>query len=246
MKLIDLMHNMYKHDKLTGDVGEAVDGGLDRVSAAIEDTVRQNVLSSATWFLSRKEKELGIDNDTDEVRLRRARVLARNIANGKCSVDMLKAMLENFDLRADIVVGDMVLSFTMNGCEESKFVQQAMSEVDRITPAHLGIIYNTVSSPTDDIYTAVISVTSRFEIVNPEYEDITVGKLISVLYAGYLSEMRGEIIECEIITPVPDSGGNGGGSVYADIFNDDGTFFHNSITERAFVDDGLIFTYEEE
>jgi hypothetical protein len=225
VKLIDLMHKMYKHDKLTGDVGEALDGGLDRVSAAIADTVRQNVLNNATWFLSQKEKELGIDNDTNEVRLRRARVLARNIANGKCSVDMLKAMLDGFDLQADIVVGDMVLSFTLNGCEESKFIQQAMSEVDRITSAHLGIIYNTVSRPIDNIYTAIIPVTDRFEIVNPEYEDITAGNLVSVMYAGYLSEMRGEIIECEIITPVPgggdDSGDVIGGVVLQGIVDED-------------------------
>jgi hypothetical protein len=84
-----------------------------------------------------------------------------------------------------------------------------------------------VTQENKEMSCAVIPVTGRFEIVNPEYEDITVGKCISVLYAGYLSEVRGEIIECEIITPVPDSGnsddsGNGeivGGIVISGIID---------------------------
>lgn len=58
------------------------------------------------------------------------------------------------------------------------------------------------------IYCAVYPVQSKFEILNPLYEDISSGNVAKAFYSVYLTGSRIEIIDCEIITPLYASGSN--------------------------------------
>lgn len=221
MQLIELMHNLYKNDKLTSDVAAAIDGSLDRVREGIEDTKRQNILDTATWFLSQKEKELGVDNDTDDVRLRRARILARNIMSSKCSLETLQGIFNGFGLTAGITVKDMVLTLELTGCEDSPFVEQAKVEIDKAAPAHLGLEWHQVAKPLQTIFCGTTIVSGKYEIINPQYEDINTGILSAVAMGTYLSGIRREVMDCEVITPVS-AGGDIVGSILVYGITDNG------------------------
>ncbi len=232
MKMTDLMHEMYSRDKLTADVTGGIDGGFDKVSAAIKDTIAQNVLDTATWFLSQKERELGISNDTDDVRLRRARVLAANLMSGKCSIELLQGILNGFGLDGNITVGDMTLVLELTGCEDSPYAVNAMKEIDRAAPAHLGIEWTMTSRQRHGVNIAIIPVTSKLETLNPLYEDIVAGCMFNVGLAGYLTSGRREIIEAEVITP---AAGGGSGDIVGEV----------TIKAAGVVDEGVIGVYKE-
>ena len=145
------MHNLYKKDKVTIDISNAVYNLESKVMNGIKDIVNQNILNTATWFLSQKEKELGIANDTDDINIRRIRVLSKNLSNGKSSVDIIKEIVSGFGINADISVNNLVLTIELKNAESNTLINYAKKEIDEIAPAHLLINYVNYTRTHDEL-----------------------------------------------------------------------------------------------
>jgi hypothetical protein len=182
------------------DLGTAVGVNLDRVGTIIPLT-RKEATSLAVTNFDFKGPSL-----SDDIYRKYLRYENLRDTNECTYYDLMEGIALLWDIDGVQYSEDpehpatIILDMPIN----SKTIK--IGDVPMIKPAGVGIIWNYKIFTEDDIYTSVIPVTDRFEIVNPEYEDITAGNLVSVMYAGYLSEVRGEAIDCEIITPVPGGG----------------------------------------
>ncbi len=163
MPLLDLMHKLYKNDKLTIDICDSIDVIVDKLVTEIEDAKAQHILDSATWFLKQKEKELQIENDTDDYELRRSRIFSKNIANGKSSVNCIKEIANKFNLNADVTVGNLVVNIIFLDPTEDDInnIRYAAHEIDCVIPAHLGIRFGQRFTNKANIYAGVLPVVKQ-------------------------------------------------------------------------------------
>lgn len=141
MIFMELMHRLYRKDKVTNDIAGIIDKLYNNIVKEINDIKSQGLLTTATWYLSQKEKELNINNNSSDINVRRARVLSRMTASGKCSIELIKDIVGRLGINASISIDKLVLTIELRDANSNELINFAKTEIDAVVPAHIVINY---------------------------------------------------------------------------------------------------------
>lgn len=84
-KILKLIHKIYRKDKVTLDIINALKIKLTSAESKINDLYKQMFLDYSTWYLDLKEKEMSINKKPDDIEKRRAYIRTRLLGTGTAS-----------------------------------------------------------------------------------------------------------------------------------------------------------------
>lgn len=119
---------------------------LDQLFAALDETLQQFFVRTATWGLDRWESELGIKTDLSKpLDQRRAVVESKLRGSGKFSGRLVKSVAEAYDSgTVDVSFQPADWSFTVKFVDTLGIppnLNDLRAVIDEIKPAHLAVVY---------------------------------------------------------------------------------------------------------
>lgn len=119
---------------------------LDQLFAALDETLQQFFVRTATWGLDRWESELGIATDPGKpLDQRRAVVESKLRGSGKFSGRLVKSVAEAYDSgTVDVSFQPADWSFTVKFVDTLGIppnLNDLRAVIDEIKPAHLAVVY---------------------------------------------------------------------------------------------------------
>lgn len=119
---------------------------LDMLMRALDETLEQFFVRTATWGLDRWEYELGIQTDRSKpIEQRRALVESKLRGAGKFSGRMVKNVAEAYDGgTVDVTFQPNEWSFTVKFVDTIGIppnIEDLKSVIEEIKPAHMGVTY---------------------------------------------------------------------------------------------------------
>ncbi len=119
---------------------------LDQLFAALDETLQQFFVRTATWGLERWERELGITTDLSKpLDQRRAVVESKLRGSGKFSGRLVKSVAEAYDGgTVDVSFQPAEWSFTIKFVDTLGIppnLNDLKAVIDEIKPAHLAVVY---------------------------------------------------------------------------------------------------------
>lgn len=138
--MLKFINNLYKKDRVTLDLVEAINKKLALVEKSINDLYKQIFLNSATWYLAQKEKEMDIAKPPDDIDKRRAYVRARLLGTGTATKEMLEGVANSVPgVKAEIIFKDMNITINFLHVENNKYMGVCKKAVGEMMPYHLGL-----------------------------------------------------------------------------------------------------------
>ena len=175
--MLNLINKIYRKDKVTLDLINAVKIKLTSVENKNNDLYKQVFLDYSTWYLELKEKEMGITKKPDDIDKRRAYVKTRLLGTGTATKEMLESVINSIDgVEAEILLEDMTIIINFLKVENNKFLGIAKRSIENIIPYHLDL----------DI---------RYDHINyGELKQVTWGKLQNYTWGSVSSSVSGTIL----------------------------------------------------
>lgn len=90
--MLNLINKLYRKDKVTLDIINALKIKLTSTENKINDLYKQMFLDYSTWYLDLKEKEMSINKKPDDLDKRRAYVKTRLLGTGTATKEMLESV----------------------------------------------------------------------------------------------------------------------------------------------------------
>lgn len=141
--MINKVHQMYKNDRVTRDILEAVSKYITELAENINEIARQRLLNYSTWYLDVIEGELGITEKEDTFEKRCDTVRMKLLTRGKVCVEGVMAICDNYVSYSKIIYSagrytlDVILSNEVTEDNRKKLERELRAYI----PAHILINY---------------------------------------------------------------------------------------------------------
>ncbi|MFM9276469.1 YmfQ family protein [Paenibacillus jiagnxiensis] len=145
-ELFSYLPGYYSTSRIMGSMMDAQGGEMDLLYAALNETVDQFFVSTATWGLERWESELGISTDlTKPIEQRRAVVESKLRGAGSFTGRLVKNVAEAYDGgTVDVTFQPQEWSFTVKFVDTIGIppnLEDLKAVIEEIKPAHLAVEY---------------------------------------------------------------------------------------------------------
>jgi hypothetical protein len=145
-----MLHEMpgyYLASRVMRSLLEAQGGELDRLQQALDETLNQMFVGTATWGLDLWESEFGIPTDIDKpMEQRRSNILSKIRGTGTVTVKLLQSVAESFANGAIQVTEQPALyQFTIKFVDTFGLppnLDDIKDAIEAIKPAHLAVQYS--------------------------------------------------------------------------------------------------------
>lgn len=139
--MLNLIHKMYRKDKVTIDIINSLKIKLTSTENKINDLYRQIFLDHSTWYLDLKEKEMSINKKPDDIDKRRAYIKTRLLGTGTATKELLESTantVPGVEVEIDFKNMSVILSFIK--VENNKYLGVVKRSVENMIPYHLDLI----------------------------------------------------------------------------------------------------------
>jgi hypothetical protein len=138
--VLKLINRLYRKDKVTIDLINAIETKLSAIKEKIDDIYKQMFLDYATWYIEIKENEMGLNKKLDDLSKRRAYVKTRLLGTGTAT----KKLLENTantvpGVEVEINFKGMTVEINFLKCENNKYLGIVKRAIENMMPYHLDL-----------------------------------------------------------------------------------------------------------
>ncbi|WP_370872571.1 YmfQ family protein [Paenibacillus zeirhizosphaerae] len=145
-ELFSYLPSYYNTSRIMGSMMDTQGGEMELLYAALNETVDQFFVSTATWGLKRWERELGIVTDlTKPIEQRRAVVESKLRGAGSFTGRLVKNVAEAYDGgTVDVTFQPQEWSFTVKFVDTIGIppnLEDLKAVIEEIKPAHLAVEY---------------------------------------------------------------------------------------------------------
>ncbi len=139
--MLKLIHKMYRTDKVTVDIVNALQAKISEVEDKINDLYKQIFLDSATWYLELKEGEMSISKKLDDIDKRREYVKTRLLGTGTATKEMVESVANAVSgVNVEIIFDDMKVIINFLHCDNNKYLGIVKRAVENVIPYHLDAV----------------------------------------------------------------------------------------------------------
>jgi len=136
--MIDLIHKIYRNDKVTLDLINALNKRLNFAEDKINDLYKQIFLDYADWYLGLKEKEMSAVNKLNDINQRRNYIKTRLLGTGTATKKMLESTINSVNgVTVDISFKNMSVLMNFIKAENNKLITFSKNTLAEIIPYHL-------------------------------------------------------------------------------------------------------------
>lgn len=139
--MLKLINKIYRKDKVTLDLINAVKIKLTSVENKINDLYKQIFLDYATWYLEIKESEMGLNKKLDDIDKRRAYVRTRLLGTGTATKALLESTANTVPgVRDEIEFDNMTVILSFLKVENNKYLGIVKRSIENMIPYHLDLM----------------------------------------------------------------------------------------------------------
>lgn len=139
--MLRLINKIYRKDKVTLDLINAVKIELTSVENKINDLYKQIFLDYATWYLEIKESEMGLNKKLDDIDKRRAYVRTRLLGTGTATKVLLESTANTVPgVNVEIEFDNMTVILSFLKVENNKYLGIVKRSVENMIPYHLDLM----------------------------------------------------------------------------------------------------------
>lgn len=139
--MLNLINKLYRKDKVTIDIINAIKIELSSVENKINDLYKQIFLDYATWYLEIKEAEMGLNKKLDDIDKRRAYVRTRLLGTGTATKELLESTANTVPgVEVEIEFKDMSVILSFLKVENNKYLGIVKRSVENMIPYHLDLM----------------------------------------------------------------------------------------------------------
>lgn len=139
--MLNLINKLYRKDKVTLDIINALKIKLTSTENKINDLYKQIFLDYSTWYLDLKEKEMSINKKPDDLDKRRAYVKTRLLGTGTATKEMLESVANSVPgVKVEIGFENMSVILEFLKVENNKYLGVVKRSVENMIPYHLDLM----------------------------------------------------------------------------------------------------------
>ena len=136
--MLKLIHKIYRKDKVTLDLINALTAKLASSESKINDLYKQIFLDYADWYINIKEREMSEANKTAGITERRNYVKTRLLGVGTATKEMLENTINAVSgVTVNINFKDMLILMDFIEAENNKLITFSKNILAEIIPYHL-------------------------------------------------------------------------------------------------------------
>lgn len=136
--MLKLIHKIYRKDKVTLDLINALTAKLTSSENKINDLYKQIFLDYADWYLEIKEKEMSLNKKSFDMSERRNYVRTRLLGVGTATKEMLENTINAISgVTVVIDFKDMTVLMDFTFAENNKLITFSKNALSEIIPFHL-------------------------------------------------------------------------------------------------------------
>jgi hypothetical protein len=138
--MLNLIHKIYRKDKVTIDLINAITTKLTETENKINDLYKQIFLNYSTWYLDLKEDEMSISKKLDDIDKRRAYIRTRLLGTGTATKELLESTANTVPgVEVEITFENMTVILNFLKVENNKYLGIVKRTVETMIPYHLDI-----------------------------------------------------------------------------------------------------------
>jgi hypothetical protein len=138
--MLNLIHKIYRKDKVTIDLINALTTKLTEIENKINDLYKQMFLDYSTWYLDLKEDEMSISKKLDDIDKRRAYIRTRLLGTGTATKELLESTANTVPgVEVEIDFDDMAVIINFIKVENNKYLGIVKRTIETMIPYHLDI-----------------------------------------------------------------------------------------------------------
>lgn len=139
--MLKLIHKIYRKDKVTLDIINALKVKLASTEDKINDLYKQIFLDYAIWYLEMKESEMGLNKKLDDMDKRRAYVRTRLLGTGTATKALLESTANTVPgVKVEIGFEDMCVILSFLEVENNKYLSIVKRSIENMIPYHLDLM----------------------------------------------------------------------------------------------------------
>ncbi len=136
--MLELIHKMYKKDKVTIDIINALTIKLLSSENKINDLYKQIFLNSADWYVGLKEKEMSISERAADITERRNYVKTKLLGIKTATKEFLESMINSIDgVNVKIIFKDTRVLMDFIYAENNELIIFSKNVLSELIPYHL-------------------------------------------------------------------------------------------------------------
>lgn len=136
--MLKLIHKIYRKDKVTLDLINALTVKFNSAESKINDLYKQIFLDYADWYLELKEKEMSLNKKYSDMTERRNYVRTRLLGVGTATKEMLENTINAISgVTVSISFKDMNVLIDFTFAENNKLITFSKNTLSEIIPYHL-------------------------------------------------------------------------------------------------------------
>jgi len=146
VRMMSYLPEQYEQSRVMTSLQDGLGGDIDMIMQALDETLDQAFIDTATWSLDTWEGELGLHpNPSLSEQERRDRVKSRKRGLGTARAAMIKGVAEAFDGGEIAVIEDFaartitILFISIRGVPSN--LSDLQDALRAVIPAHLDVIY---------------------------------------------------------------------------------------------------------
>ena len=136
--MLKLIHKIYRKDKVTLDLVNALTTKLLSCENKIDNLYKQIFLDYADWYLDVKEKEMSVNKKLSDIAARRNYIRTRLLGVGTATKEMLESTINAISgVNVVITFKDMSVLMEFVFAENNKLITFSKETLAEIIPFHL-------------------------------------------------------------------------------------------------------------
>ena len=136
--MIKLIHKIYRKDKVTLDLINALTVKLNSTESKINDLYKQIFLDYADWYVGIKENEMSIAKNINDITEWRNYIKTRLLGVGTATKEMLESTINAVSgVTVSICFKDMNVLMDFIFAENNKLITFSKNTLSEIVPYHL-------------------------------------------------------------------------------------------------------------
>ncbi|HBV95630.1 MAG: phage portal protein [Peptococcaceae bacterium BICA1-7] len=144
--MLSYLPRYYETSRVMGSILQAQGTEMDKFHQALDETLDQFYVNTATWGLDTWEKELGLSSYAGKPDdQRRSRIISRLRGVGTTTVSLIKNVAESYVYSAvEVTVSPAQYGFTVKFVDTRGVppnLEDLQAAVEEIKPAHLTVMY---------------------------------------------------------------------------------------------------------
>lgn len=145
-EMMSYLPRYYETSRVMSALMNAAGSELDKLRYALDDTLNQFFVSTATWGLDTWEKELGLPVVPDQpISERREKIISRLRGYGTATIVLVKSVAESYDKgKIDVIEDHASYTVTIRFVDTTGIppnLSDLQTALRAVIPAHLDICY---------------------------------------------------------------------------------------------------------